>query len=545
MHRQIGGASESALNGTAETKTLRPVGNDKFDLVSFLASARGAVEKYLVAKARLRAIKWYLVAQVELSRETAEGEVRTVEPFFRSITNTLLTPDNFESHDLNAALQKIVIGLEKYIHESSGWILQSVRLLNIHTVSYKPLKGSSFIELPTNLKQCGAILNIQNNHNKCFLWSILGHFYSVLIQPENVEHYIPYETKIDMRGIPYPVSLAKIDKFERQNDTISVNVFGFENNEIYPLRITKLKGKKHVNLLYLQEGVYTHYCLIRDLNRFLHRANRTGAKKRYYCPYCLNGFTSEVVLNKHLEFCATKGEQKIVLPEKGKGDVLKFRDYRKQMKSPFIIFCDFETLNREISTCSPDPQKSSTTSKKQLDVCSYGYKRVCSVDPRYTKDTIIYRGPDASQHFVESLLREEKEIKEILTRIEPLKMSEQDRDDFENATHCFICVREFEDDESNKVIDHCHVSGSYRGAACCACNLNFQICSHIPVFFHGFRNFDSHIICEAIGLYEDSRKGIQCIPQNMERYISFSLGSLRFLDSYQFLSSSLECLTEI
>ena len=302
----------------------------------------------------------------------------------------------------------VFLPLEKYIHESSGWILQSVRLLNIHTVSYKPLKGSSFIELPTNLKQCGAILNIENNHNKCFLWSILGHFYSVLIQPENVEHYIPYETKIDMRGIPYPVSLAKIDKFERQNDTISVNVFGFENNEIYPLRITKLKGKKHVNLLYLQEGVYTHYCLIRDLNRFLHRANRTGAKKRYYCPYCLNGFTSEVVLNKHLEFCATKGEQKIVLPEKGKGDVLKFRDYRKQMKSPFIIFCDFETLNREISTCSPDPQKSSTTSKKRLDVCSYGYKRVCSVDPRYTKDTIIYRGPDASQHFVESLLREKR-----------------------------------------------------------------------------------------------------------------------------------------
>ena len=45
-------------------------------------------------------------------------------------------------------------------------------------------------------------------------------------------------------------------------------------------------------------------------------------------------------------------------------------------------------------------------------------------------------------------------------------MSEQDRDDFENATHCFICEREFEDDESNKVIDHCHVSGSYTGAAC-------------------------------------------------------------------------------
>ncbi|MEW8545679.1 MAG: DNA polymerase, partial [Candidatus Thiodiazotropha sp.] len=123
-------------------------------------------------------------------------------------------------------------------------------------------------------------------------------------------------------------------------------------------------------------------------------------------------------------------------------------------------------------------------------------------------------------------------------------MTEEDHIEYANATHCFICEKAFDKDESNKVIDHCHVSGRFRSAACGSCNLNFQINSFIPVFFHGFRNFDSHIICQAIGEYEDNRKGIKCIPQNMERYISFSLGNLRFLDSFQFLSSSLECLTE-
>lgn len=76
------------------------------------------------------------------------------------------------------------------------------------------------------------------------------------------------------------------------------------------------------------------------------------------------------------------------------------------------------------------------------------------------------------------------------------------------------------------------------------CNLGFRICSFIPVIFHGLRNFDGHIICQSIGEYEAQTKGITCIPQNMERYISFSLGDLRFLDSYQFLSSSLDALTE-
>ena len=190
--------------------------------------------------------------------------------------------------------------------------------------------------------------------------------------------------------------------------------------------------------------------------------------------------------------------------------------------------------------CSPDPQKSSTTTSKHLNVCSFGMKRVCT-DSRYTKETVIYRGPDASRYFIESLLKEEEEIKEILRHIEPLRMTEEDEIAFANAKKCFICGEIMSD---SKVIDHDHISGNFRGAACSICNLQFQICAFIPVIFHGLRNFDGHIICQSIGEYEMKRRGIKCIPQNMERYISFSLGDLRFLDSYQFLSSSLECLTE-
>ena len=349
---QQGGASQSALNGVAEVKTLRPVGSDRFDLVNFLAGARPAVEKYLLSKVRRNAIKWYIVAQVELMRETAEGEMRTVQPFFRSVNYTLLTAENFDPSDLNSALQKLVIGLEKYIHESSGWILREVKLLNVHTVLYKPLAASSFIDLPYTLKQCGALLNINNQDNKCFLWCLIAAFRRFSANPEKVQHYTPYENEFDMTGISYPVSLSSLDRFERQNNAISVNVFGFENKENFPLRITKQKVKKHVNLLFLQEGVITHFCLITDLNRFLKRT-KTVNKRSYFCPYCLQSMTRADLLEKHIEYCAAHGEQKLILPEKGQNDVLKFNDFRKQMKCPFIIYCDFETLNRDISYCHP------------------------------------------------------------------------------------------------------------------------------------------------------------------------------------------------
>lgn len=389
--QQTGGQRRSAINGTTEIHTVEPVGIDKFDLVKFLASVRPVIEKYLLAKARQRAIKWYVVTQVELTREDREGELRTVEPFFRSVTYTLLTEDTFESHDLNQALQKLVIGLEKYIHESSGWILRKVKKLDIHTVLYKPLGGSSFVDLPETFKKSRMVLNVKNQDEKCFIWSILSHIHKVNDDADQVDNYLPYERELNMKGINYPVPLCKINQFERQNEAFSINVFGYENNEIYPLRITKQKGRTHhISLLYLQKGDLSHYCLIRDLNGFL-SSTKSCKNKTYFCPYCLNGFIREDLLVNHVEFCGVNGGQKIELPQKGFNDILKFSDFRKKMRCPFVLYCDFETTNKDVSTCMQNPDKSSSTITKRMEVCSFGYKRVC-IDSRYIKDSVIYRG---------------------------------------------------------------------------------------------------------------------------------------------------------
>ena len=290
-----------------------------------------------------------------------------------------------------------------------------------------------------------------------------------------------------MKGINFPVSLSKLKWFEKQNETFSVKVFGYVSKEIFPLRITRQMGRKHhINLLHLQKGDLSHYCLIRNLNTYLYRT-KSHKDVTYFCPYCLNGFIREDLMMNHKEFCAVNGEQKIVLPQKGVDDILSFKDFKKKIRCPFVIYCDFETINRNVVTCEQNPAKSSTAVTKRLDVCSFGYKRVCT-DPRYKKESVIYCRPDASRRVIECLLKEE-DMKEIFSHIKSLKMSEEDHIAFADATHCFICESPFHEEESNKVMDHDHVTGLYRGAACSTCNSGFRICSFIPVIFHCLSQF--------------------------------------------------------
>ena len=86
---------------------------------------------------------------------------------------------------------------------------------------------------------------------------------------------------------------------------------------------------------------------------------------------------------------------------------------------------------------------------------------------------------------------------------------------------------------TTKVSDHCHVTGKFRGAAHNDCNINYKFTGRIPVVFHNLRGYDSHLIMQAIGKVS---KQIKCIPNNM--------GCMDFIDSFQFMSFSLEKLVD-
>ena len=115
-------------------------------------------------------------------------------------------------------------------------------------------------------------------------------------------------------------------------------------------------------------------------------------------------------------------------------------------------------------------------------------------------------------------------------------MTQEDWLAFRTAETCHVCDKPLEGDS---VRDHSQITGEYRGAAHNACNLKLRLNPSIPVVFHNLRGYDSHLLMQAISKVEGR---VSCIPNNTEKYISFSLGQLRFIDSAQFLLASLDKL---
>ena len=94
------------------------------------------------------------------------------------------------------------------------------------------------------------------------------------------------------------------------------------------------------------------------------------------------------------------------------------------------------------------------------------------------------------------------------------------------------------------VKDHCHINGKYRGAAHNACNLKLRIkpkTVKIPVVFHNLKGYDAHLLMQELS---SVKREIRCVANNMEKYVTFSVGGVSFIDSYNFLLQSLDKVVE-
>lgn len=213
-----------------------------------------------------------------------------------------------------------------------------------------------------------------------FLWSILAarHPVGKRDHPNRVAHYQRHENELNMEGIEYPVKINQVKKFERQNPTISINVFGYEDNELFPLYITKEKKELHVNLLLYSQDAHRHYCLIRNLSRLLNSLTRHDGES-YHCVYCLHGFIRQDLLEAHEPHCKHHGPQKIKLPNEDQA-TLTYKDVSKQLKVPFIIYADFESILVRCETPPLDADVSGTQKIQNHQPSGFCYTIVSTVE---------------------------------------------------------------------------------------------------------------------------------------------------------------------
>ena len=164
------------------------------------------------------------------------------------------------------------------------------------------------------------------------------------------------ENTLNMERIDYPVSLKDINKFEKQNPTISITVFGYEGKSVYPLRNSDCNDREHnIILMLIEEGGVKHYCLVKDLSRLLSSQVSNHNGKHHFCDRCLNAFWCQESLNKHQEYCGNYEAIKIQMPKKE--TMLKFKNYHRSEKVSFVFYADFECLIKPIQLCNPDDKK--------------------------------------------------------------------------------------------------------------------------------------------------------------------------------------------
>ena len=417
---------------------------------------------------------------------------------------------------------------------------------SVGVVHYDPLRASSYIQLPKSIIGKKACLNIQNNDSKCFLWSILASLHQVEHgrHPTRASKYWPYENEIDMVNVEFPVALKDIGKIENAN-SLSINVFGLEGKTVYPLRVTdQTEARHHVNLLYVMEKENGHYVLIKNLSRLVSRQVNAHNGSKHICVYCLHACQSQLILDNHVERCKLHGAQRVSMPQKNdeKGrDKIKFTKIEYQLRLPFIIYADFESILKKHDVCENNPNKSWTTKYQSHEACGYGVYTVCT-DKRFYRQPHIYHGEDAAENFLDRIMHDATEIRQILKiKTAMKKLTSDQKREYGECTKCHICMKEIRAADK-KVRDHCHLTGEFRGAAHNSCNLLYRIKPDnvkIPCVMHNLKGYDAHLILSAV----KPRHGkVECIPNTMEKYTSFTIGGVTFIDSCQFMLSSLDQL---
>ena len=106
------------------------------------------------------------------------------------------------------------------------------------------------------------------------------------------------------------------------------------------------------------------------------------------------------------------------------------------------------------------------------------------VDSRVSKKVVLYRGKDAVFRFIKSILNEYNYCRKVMSRYfnKNLIMSAEENELFGRINICWICSKLI-DISDEKVRDHCHITGKYRGAAHYSCNINLKITKNVPVIF--------------------------------------------------------------
>ena len=391
-----------ALTGHAKSYEIEL--QDNLNPLNHFIKTRPQTESHLEDLLKtMKGFKFIEMLEVTFEKDTIDSKTGKhvsiyKTTFFNGKAKTITKPNDIEP-ELNMSRQEILNVIDKWVSEGSGWVIDRIDSHYLNVTLYKPLNGSSYIELPTELRNPKkGLINIKNKDDECFRWCHIRHLNPQTEHPERIkkEYKQPIEG-LNYEGIEFPVSQKHYNKVEKQN-SIRINVFSYEHGQPFSIHISKETFKDQMNLLLIIEDEKKHYVLIKDFNAFMY--NQTKHKnKKHFCMYCLQCFSSERILANHVNNCLTiNGAQAINMPKQGE-TILKFNNFHKQLPVSFVIYADFEAITKKVQGCKQSEEMEKDKDRRSYmeayethEDCGYGYKVICCYDDKYSKYTHIYRG---------------------------------------------------------------------------------------------------------------------------------------------------------
>ena len=262
------------------------------------------------------------------------------------------------------------------------------------------------------------------------------------------------------------------------------------------------------------------------------------------CDYCLNHFGRQDLLDKHEESCSKYEAVKTEYPQPGE-NILKFKNIQNCLECPIKFYFDTESILKPIDETRG---KTKLCQRHVMSAfCLYPVSRI----EGFSMEPITYVAKD--EHDEVDTILVEKMVETAKNDYEnfkiPAKMifDEDARKLHESSTTCFVCGKEFDGD---KVRDHCHYTGKYRGAFHSKCNLKLgRKTLIIPVLAHNNSGYESHMFVKRLS---DTKGRVSCTAENEEKHITFSKNilvdvvdeenvyvKLKFLDTFRFMDKSL------
>ena len=200
-----------ALKSHAKSYDIEP--QDNLDPLNHFTKTKALVESHLENLLKdMQGFKFIEMLEVTFEKVTIDSKTgKRVSIFKTAFFNgkaKTITKSNDMEPELSMSREEILNVIDKWVSEGSGWVIDRIDSHYINVTTYKPLHGSSYIELPTELRNPKkGLINVKNKDDKCFRWCHIRHLNPKEKDPQRIKKEDKKMiNELNYEGIEFPVS---------------------------------------------------------------------------------------------------------------------------------------------------------------------------------------------------------------------------------------------------------------------------------------------------------------------------------------------------